>query len=232
MKKENRESARKAVLSNKADLAILTDGDADRIMFLDEKGNLIPPDFLIALLAQELLQEHPGAGFVYDLRCSKIVKETIEAKGGKSYECRVGNPFLKKMMREKKAIFAGELSAHFMYKETQYHESSIYTALLVLKLMSKTGKKLSELIAPLCKYAKIEEESFEVSNKEKVIENIAKHFCNGDISREDGIKITFPNWWLSIRASNTEPLIRLNIEADTPKILEKRKNEVIAIIRK
>src|SRR3989338_8073743 len=184
MKEENRKHAREAVLLHHADLAILTDGDADRIMFLDEKGNYVHPDHLIALLAEYFLEKKPGASFVYDLRCSRIVPETIQQKKGKAYPCRVGNRFLKKMMKENNAIFGGEVSAHFLFKETNDHESPLLTALTVLKIMSEKNKKLSELILPFQKYAKIEEENFSVKDKEKVIKTLTEKYKQGNLSLE------------------------------------------------
>ncbi|MBS3176027.1 phosphomannomutase/phosphoglucomutase [Candidatus Woesearchaeota archaeon] len=232
IKPQNRIFAEKAVIENKADLGILTDGDGDRVVFVDEKGQGIAADLILALIGSKIVETRPGATVLYDLRSSRIVKEVVEQKKGKAIECRVGHAFIKQQMRKENALVAGELAAHFYYKEHFFTESALLTAIFVMKMMSETGKKLSELIAPLKKYFCSGEINSEVHDKEAVIKKLAEKYKDGKVSWLDGVKVTFKDWWFNVRPSNTEPLLRLNLEADSQKLMEEKKKEILEIIRK
>ncbi len=210
-----------------ADVGVAFDGDGDRAMFVDEQGNLIPADFVTALLAGEMLAMDPGATIFYDLRSSKVVKEEIERLGGVAKMCRVGHSFIKAMMREDKAIFAGELSGHFYFRELHYTDNAEMAMLSVLSVLSKSGKKMSELIAPFHKYFATGEINFEVDDTEKTLQRVEAQFKDKakEIFHLDGLSMYFDDYWFNIRASNTEPVIRLNLEADTAELRDKARAE-------
>ena len=211
-----------------ADLGVAFDGDGDRSMYVDEKGEIIPADFITALLARHMLAMEPGATIFYDLRSSKVVKEEIESLGGVAKMCRVGHSFIKAMMREEKAIFAGELSGHFYFRDLHYTDNAEMAMLSVLNVLSKSDQKLSELIAPLKKYFATGEINFVVDDTVKVMDKVEKEYAAKakEIFHLDGLSMYFDDYWFNIRASNTEPVLRLNLEADTAAIREKAKAEV------
>ncbi|MBW2999543.1 phosphomannomutase/phosphoglucomutase, partial [Candidatus Woesearchaeota archaeon] len=208
LKPENVRELQKKVVEEKADLGIAPDGDADRCILIDEKGNYISGDLITALIAKELLKENPNQKILYDLRSSWAVKEEIEAAGGTPIMCRVGHAFIKKQMREEDALFAGELSGHFYYKDSFFTESSIISSLLIMRMISEENKPLSELVAPLKRYHKSEEISFEVEDKIAKIKELEEYFKDAkQISHLDGIKMEYDDWWFNVRPSNTEPLL-------------------------
>lgn len=225
------------VLSEKADLGIASDGDGDRIGFVDEKGKPIPMDLITALLAKIELEKKPGAKILYDLRSSVSVREIIEENGGIAHECRVGHALIKKQMRDEGAVFAGELSGHYYFQENFLAEACPLPAVYLLNLMAKTGKPISELVAKARRYYQSGEINSEVGNKEEVLARLKKAYPDGELGELDGIKISYwknepgARWWFSVRPSNTEPLLRLNLEADNQKLMESKKTEVMKIIR-
>lgn len=233
LKEENLIDLKKKVLDSEADLGVAIDGDADRIGFVDEKGETIPGDLMTALLAQELLKKNPGGKVLYDLRSSNIVPEIIKESGGIPEMCEVGHALIKKKMKETGALFAGELSSHFYYSHFYDVESSDLTLLLVLSLLSHAGKKMSEIVRPLRKYFQSGEINSEVEDKEEMIRKLEEIYGKEakNISRLDGIRIDFDDWWFNVRPSNTEPVLRLNLEAKTKEIMEKRRDEILGIIR-
>ncbi len=200
-----------------ADVGVAFDGDGDRSMYVDELGNMIPADFITALLSSEMLSMEPGATIFYDLRSSKVVKEEIERLGGVAKLCRVGHSFIKAMMREDKAIFAGELSGHFYFRDLHYTDNAEMAMLSVLSVVSKSGKKLSELINPFKKYFASGEVNFVVDDAGKVMQKVEDAFRGRarDVFHLDGLSMYFGDYWFNIRASNTEPVLRLNLEGDT-----------------
>lgn len=213
------------------------DGDGDRVGFLTEKAKMIGGDFITALLARSLLKKKKTGKVIYDLRSSKIVPEVIKKKGGKAVETRVGHSFIKGLMREEDADFAGELSSHFYFpfqfdQKTAYFESGIMALLEILELISKTGKSLSELVEPLQKYYQSGEINFELNNKDEVMKKLERYYEDeaGRISHLDGVKIDFEEWWFNLRPSNTEPYLRLNLEAETKNLLEEKVEEVRGLI--
>ena len=231
LKEKNTIDLRERVKKEKADLGIAFDGDADRVFFIDEKGNKMPSDFITCLIAKEFLKEKKREKILYDLRSSWIVKEEVEKLGGKAYMSKVGHAFIKEQLRKENAIFGGELSGHYYFKDNFYTDSAIIASLKIIQLLSR-GKKLSQLVKPLQKYFASGEINFEVSDKEAKMKELEKAYSDGKISHLDGIRIDFKDWWFNVRPSNTEPLLRLNLEAKTKEITEKKKGEIEKIIKK
>ncbi len=208
------------------------DGDADRAGFLDEKGDIIPMDFMTALIAQDLLQSAPGAACFYDLRSSKVAAEVIAAAGGKPMMSRVGHSFIKAQMRENDAIFAGELSGHYYFKANSTAESSSMATFELANIVSKSDKPLSALVAPLRKYAHSGEINSKVADAAAVLARVKATFP--DNFELDGVSVDrwdAEGWWFNVRMSNTEPLVRLNLEAKTPDLMAAKRDEMLALIR-
>ena len=208
------------------------DGDADRAGFVDEKGEIIPMDLTTALVAQDVLASEKGVVF-YDLRSSWVVKETIEAAGGTAMMSRVGHAFIKKQMRENDAIFAGELSGHYYFRENFTAESSAMAIIALANIISKTGKPLSELVAPLKKYYQSGEINSEVECDPQVILKKLKELYGdkGRMFELDGVSVEFDDWWFNVRCSNTEPLVRLNLEATTEEMMKEKRDQILSVIR-
>ena len=208
------------------------DGDADRAGFLDEKGDIIPMDFMTALIAQDLLQSAPGAACFYDLRSSKVAAEVIAAAGGKPMMSRVGHSFIKAQMRENDAIFAGELSGHYYFKANSTAESSSMATFALANIVSKSDRPLSALVAPLRKYAHSGEINSKVADAAAVLARVKATFP--DNFELDGVSVDrwdADGWWFNVRMSNTEPLVRLNLEAKTPDLMAAKRDEMLALIR-
>lgn len=231
IKAKNVAALRRKVTEINADIGVAYDGDCDRVGFVTEEGVTVPGDIITALIAQELLKKHPRATILYDLRSSRIVKETIEAYGGRAVETRVGHVFIKKQMRNEDALFAGELSSHFYYQEEGYVENSDRTMLLILELLSRSGKKLSELVKPLHKYFQSGEINSKVKDMPTVLRELKKTYRDAEHYELDGLTVRYPDWWFNVRTSNTEPVIRLNLEANTYNLMAKKRDEVLVLIR-
>ena len=229
---ENRKLIIDTVLDRSAELGIAWDGDADRCFFIDDHGEFVPGDFLTALLAQSLLEKNPGATVLYDVRASRAVPDTIEAAGGRAVVNRVGHAFFKARMREENAVFGGEVSGHYYFRGFWNADSGVIPALLVLELLSLRGKKMSELLASYReKYFISGEINSTVADPEAKIQEIAERYSDGEISWLDGISVDCGDWHFNVRPSNTEPLLRLNLEAFTQEEMERRTAEVLALIR-
>jgi len=208
------------------------DGDADRAGFLDEKGDVIPMDFMTALIAGDLLASNPSAACFYDLRSSKVASEVISAAGGRPMMSRVGHSFIKAQMRENDAIFAGELSGHYYFKANFTAESSSMATFALANIVSKASKPLSELVAPLRKYAQSGEINSKVADAAAVLAKIKGLYP--DAFELDGVSVDrwdVEGWWFNVRMSNTEPLVRLNLEAKTPALMAERRDAMLALIR-
>lgn len=233
LKEENTEALRKDVVKDKFDLGIAFDGDGDRMFLIDENGRMIPADLILALASSITLRTNPGARILYDIRCSNIVRETIEKMGGQAIMSRVGHSFIKAKMRAEDIILGGEYAGHYYAKQQgkYFFEAPYPIIFLVLKEMKDTGRSLSELIKPFEKYYHSGEINFKTEKKEETIEKIKDRFKKGNISQIDGIRIDFPDWWFSLRASNTEPLLRLVIEADTKELMEEKLEELTMVIK-
>ncbi|XLQ19916.1 MAG: phosphomannomutase/phosphoglucomutase [Candidatus Moraniibacteriota bacterium] len=219
------------VIEEGADLGIAYDGDADRIGFVDETGAIIPMDLTTGLIAKVLLETNPDSTILYDLRSSRAVKEVIEENDGIAHECRVGHAFIKQQMIEENALFAGELSGHYYFQANKNGEVSTLAAFTLLNLMTETNKKISELIKDLRRYSHSGEINSDVQDKDSIIAKLKEKYSDGELSELDGIKIDFPDWWFNVRASNTEPVLRLNCEAKTQEQMEEKRDELLAIIR-
>ncbi|MDO8571428.1 MAG: phosphomannomutase/phosphoglucomutase [bacterium] len=231
LKLENVTSLIEEVKKQNADLGIALDADADRVFFIDEKGNHLPSDLITALVAEYVLKKEPGAKIIYDVRSSRVVKETIEKNGGVPLISRVGHTFIKELMRKEQAFFGGELSGHFYSRDMGYVDAPLLAVNAVLSLLATSGKKMSELLAPLHTYAKTPEINFTVSDKETIMRLVEERYRDATISRLDGITIEYPDWWVNIRPSNTESLLRLNLEAANEDLLHEKLWEITGIIR-
>jgi len=225
---ENLSTLKSKMKQGKPDLGACFDGDADRCMFVDEKGQTIGCDMITALLARDFLskKENKGATIVYDLRSSHVVPEEVTAGGGVAKRDRVGHAFLKKTLAETKAVFGGELSGHFYFRDNFFADSGAIAFARLLSVLSAQDKPLSELIKPLKRYSQSGEINFHVEDKDGKIREIAEHFKKGQIDYLDGITVDFSDWWFNVRKSNTEPMLRLNLEAKTPAMLEEKMREV------
>ncbi len=225
MDEENIKDLKKEVQNGKADLGIAFDGDGDRISFLDEKGNTISSDLILALISKIILKENQGAKIMYDLRSSNVVRETIEKHGGEPIMGRVGHSFIKSRMREEDVLFAGELSGHY-YSGEYFFEAPLFVLLSICKEIVDTGKTLSELIEPYREYYHSGEINFEVDNKQKKINELKEEYSDGEVSEIDGLRVDYEDWWFSVRASNTQPLLRLIVESKSKEIMEEKVEEL------
>ena len=232
---ENRRDIVERVIAEKADIGIAWDGDADRCFFIDGSGEFIAGDFVTALLAEAFLLKHPGAKVVYDVRASYAVKDIVERYGGTPLMNRVGHAFFKRRMREENAIFGGEVTGHYYFRDNFYADNGFIPALLILELMSKKGQTLSELLAPLrAKYFISGEINTKVADMTIVahkLDQLAAQYSTGHTYHMDGFSAEFPEWHFNVRPSNTEPLLRLNLEALTQELMERKRDEVLALIR-
>jgi phosphomannomutase len=227
---ENLQALQQKVKSTQADIGLFFDGDADRVLIVDEQGTIILSDILLALLAKEALLNNPGEKVYYDLRFSRAVHEVIEECGGIPEMLRVGTPCYKEKLTKEGGIIAGEFSGHVMFKEHYGIDDGLYAALKVMTIISKYKVPLSQLIAPLRRYYSSPEINFRVRNAEEVILKVQQKFQDGEVNTLDGLLISYPTWWFSIRKSNTEPLVRLRIEANGKKLLEEKEAELLEII--
>ncbi len=213
-----------------ADFGFALDGDADRLGLVDENGKVVEASFVGALIGLEVLRVNPGIYMLYDLRSSKIVRDVWEEQGAKTGMCPVGHALIKKMMKEVNAFFTSELSLHMYFHEMHDVESTDLALLLFLKLVSSTGKKMSELTDPLNKYFHSGEINFHVENKDLILANLREKYADGKTVKLDGFYVEYPTWWFNVRGSNTEPVLRLNLEANTKSEMEEKLAEVKKII--
>jgi phosphomannomutase len=230
---ENRRFIVERVRAEGADLGIAWDGDADRCFFIDDAGEFVDGDFLTALLAEQVLEKAPGADILYDVRASRAVPDTVTANGGTAHINRVGHAFMKRAMKEIGGEFAGEVSGHYYFRQFYNADSGTVPALLVLELISKSGRPLSELVGELrSKYFISGEINSEVADPEAKMNEIAGRHPDAEISRLDGVSIDYPDWHFNVRPSNTEPLLRLNLESLVSRAdMEAKRDEVLALIR-
>ena len=222
----NLEPTQQRIRKTGADLGVCFDGDADRCMLVDETGQIISCDLLTALLTEYFLKKKPGSTVVYDLRSSRVVPETISRAGGTPYRSRVGHAFMKKVLAEKQGVFGGELSGHFYFQDNWYCDSGLLALVHTLNVMSRSRRPISELIAPYRKYYSSGERNFVNPDKEGTIGQLNETYADGKIDSLDGITVQYPEWWFNVRQSNTEPLLRLNLEANTPELLKLKLRDV------
>ena len=230
---ENRQFIIDRVLAEEADLGIAWDGDADRCFFIDDRGEFVDGDFLTALLAQLVLEKEPGADILYDVRASRAVADIVGAAGGTAHVNRVGHAFMKRAMKERAAAFAGEVSGHYYFRQFYNADSGTIPALLVLELLSKTGRKLSELVGELrSEYFISGEINSEVDGVDAKMKELAEAHPDAEVSWLDGVSVDYPDWHFNVRPSNTEPLLRLNLESLVSRDdMESKRDEILALIR-
>jgi phosphomannomutase len=227
---ENREFIVRKTLEEGADLGIAFDGDADRCFFVDDTGEFVPGDFVTALFAESLLAREPGAKIIYDVRASRAVPETVEREGGVPLVNRVGHAFIKARMRKEDAAFGGEVSGHYYFRDFSQADSGVVPFLLMLELISKRGR-LSELLAPLrSRYFITGELNTPVPDVALKLQELKERYADGRVSHLDGISVDFDDWHFNVRPSNTEPLLRLNLEATSQQLMEQKRDEVIEVI--
>jgi phosphomannomutase len=231
---ENRQFIVAKTRSEAADLGVAYDGDADRCFFVDDNGTFVPGDFVTALLAESVLEKEPGGKVIYDVRASWAVPKTILGAGGIPLVNRVGHAFIKHRMRKEGAIFAGEVSAHYYFRDFSQADSGVVPFLLMLELLSKRGRKLSEILEPFReRYFLTGEINTPVSDVPLKLQELKEHYASegATISHLDGISVDFEDWHFNVRPSNTEPLLRLNLEALSRQLMERKRDEVLALIR-
>jgi phosphomannomutase len=229
---ENREFVIGRVREDGAELGVAFDGDADRCFFIDDTGEFVPGDFVTALLAESMLEKYPGSKVIYDVRASWAVPETIERTGGVPLINRVGHAFIKQRMREEDAVFAGEVSGHYYFRDFYKADSGVIPFLLMLELLSTRGRRLSELLRPYReKYFLTGELNVPVSDVAVKLQEIKERFASeGAVSHLDGISVEAEDWHFNVRPSNTEPLLRLNLEALSQELMEQKRDEVLALM--
>jgi phosphomannomutase len=229
---ENRKDVVERVRTEGADLGIAWDGDADRCFFVDDRGEYVPGDFVTALLGEDFARREPGGRIVYDVRASRAVADRVSAAGGVPLMNRVGHAFIKKRMRDENAVFGGEVSGHFYFRENWYADNGMIPALLVLEKLGREGRRLSALLAPLRERYHISGEiNSRVGDVERALARIVERHRDGRIGRLDGVSVDYDDWHFNVRPSNTEPLLRLNVEAASREEMERRRDEVLALIR-
>jgi phosphomannomutase len=228
---ENQRDLKAAVLEQRADVGLAFDGDADRVFLVDERAEDVSGSLLTALVARAMLREEPGAKVVHNLICSRIVPETIRAEGGIPVRTRVGHSFIKQVMAETGAIFGGEHSGHYYFRKNYRADSGLIAAVVALGELSAAERPLSELLAPFRKYFDSGEINSRVDDQAGRIERIASSLADGHQDRLDGLTVEYPDWWCNVRPSNTEPLLRLNVEATTPELLAEKTAIVLDLIR-
>lgn len=230
LKMENLKDVGELVRSSGADLGIAFDGDADRAAFLDERGRPIGSDIMTALIGGELLARQPGRHVLYDLRSSRAVAEYIQECGGLPVRERVGHSFMKATLRRKDGIFGGELAGHYYFRDNFFADSALMAVVEVLNLIYDKGQPMSEIAAPLLRYAKSPEINFEVEDKQGKIDELGERFADGQIDYLDGITVQYDDWWFNVRPSNTEPYLRLVLEASDEADLERRRDQLFGIL--
>jgi phosphomannomutase len=232
MQPENRADLERRVVAEGADIGFAFDGDGDRFFVVDDRGRFVPGDFITALMGCYMLERDPGGKIVYDVRCSWAVRDLISAAGGTPLIERVGHSFLKPRIFEEGAVYAGELSGHYYFRNFFGADSGVVPSLVMLEMLSRRGAKLSQLLAPLeTKYFLSSEINSRVEDPAAKIEALAARYGDGEIERIDGISIAFDNWHFNVRPSNTEPLLRLNLEAFSQEMMEAKRDEVLGFIR-
>lgn len=230
LKLENLRALQAKVVETGADLGVSCDGDFDRAAFVDERGEPIGSDLATALIAGELLAHDPGKHVLYDLRSSRAVDEYIRERGGIPVRERVGHSFMKATLRAKQGLFGGELAGHYYFRDNYNADCAMAAVIEILNLLWHSGRRMSELVAPLARYAKSPETNFEVEDKAAKMKELEAAYADGRIDWLDGITVQYDDWWFNVRPSNTEPLLRLVCEAKTPRMLDAKMAELVARI--
>jgi phosphomannomutase len=229
---ENREFIVRKTLEEGADLGVAYDGDADRCFFVDDTGEFVPGDFATALLAESILGKEGGGKVIYDVRASRSVPETIERAGGVALVNRVGHAYIKHRMRQEGAVFGGEVSAHYYFRDFSQADSGVVPFLLLLELVSRRGRRLSELLAPYReRYFLTGEINTPVADVDAKLRELEERYADARVSHLDGVSVDYEDWHFNVRPSNTEPLLRLNLEARSQALMEEKRDEVLELIR-
>lgn len=231
MQPENLIDAQKKVLEVGADLALVPDGDGDRLFILDEKGNVVSPSVITSMIAKELLKEFPGSKVVVDTKYSFTVKKNVEEWGGEVLLSKTGDAFITEMMTNTRALMGGEASAHYYYKMTGNAESQVITIVSILKILTEENRPLSEVAAEYKKSFESGEINFTVTNAPEIMDAIRSQYADGEFSDLDGVIISYPDWKINLRTSNTEPLLRFNLEAWSKDVMEQKRDEIISRIK-
>lgn len=229
---ENRRDVVERVRAEGADLGVAWDGDADRCFFVDDTGTYVPGDFVTALLGEAFARRSPGAKIIYDVRASRAVPDRVTAAGGIPLVNRVGHAFIKQRMREEDATFGGEVSGHFYFRDNWFADNGMIPALLVLELLGQRGRRLSEVVAPLRERYHISGEiNSRVEDVERALARLEERYPDARIDKRDGISVDYDDWHFNVRPSNTEPLLRLNLEAKSKELMEEKRDKILEIIR-
>ncbi|HXY71509.1 MAG TPA: phosphomannomutase/phosphoglucomutase [Actinomycetota bacterium] len=228
---ENQRDLRRTVLEHRANLGLAFDGDADRVFLVDERAQDVSGSLVTALVARGMLRRYPGATILYNCICSWAVPEVIRENGGEPIRTRVGHSFIKQVMAETGAVFGGEHSGHYYFRDHYRADSGLVASMVVMDQLSKAGVSLSELLAPFRRYHDSGEINSEIEDPRGKIEEIAAAYPSGRQDRLDGLTVEFDDWWFNVRPSNTEPLLRLNVEARTPELLDEKTDEVLELVR-
>ena len=228
---ENMIDLQAAVRKHQCDLGVAFDGDADRMFIVDEKAGLVDGSTVTALVALNTLKRYPGSKILYNLICSRSVPELISKAGGVPIRSKVGHSIIKAVMREQDIVFGGEHSGHFYFRDNWYADSGMIALLQCLELFSEAGKPVSEVIAPIDTRFRSGEINSSVTDVAAKLREIEEHYKDAEIDHLDGVTISYPDWWMNVRPSNTEPLLRLNVEGDTKALMERHRDEALALIR-
>lgn len=228
---ESQREISERVLSEQADFGVIFDGDTDRLFFIDEKGSFIRADVTLLLLAKLFLEREPGAGIVYNVICSKIVPEKVREWGGKPIRSPAGYINIAQNMRQRQGIMGGELSAHYSFRDNAWSDSGFIAWLILLQLLSEYDKPLSKIVEPFTKYAKGNEINIDTPDIEGNLAKVKKHFSDGRQDYLDGVTVEYDDWWFNVRPSNTEPLLRITVEAGDEKMLKAKTEQVLKVIK-
>jgi len=230
---ENIADLQKTVLEKGCDFGVAFDGDADRMFLIDEKGSALAGSDVAALVAKSLLTKHPGSTIIYNAICSRCVRETVEKHGGVAVRSRVGHALIKPLMRERNAVFGGEHSGHFYFRDFWFADSGLLAFLVCWQLLSEENKPLSALVAEVDPYFRIPETNSTVSDIPKKLQELEAIYSKqgAELDKLDGLTVSYPDWWANVRPSNTEPLLRLNVEARDKKLLDEKSGELLKVIR-
>src|ERR687885_174163 len=231
---ENVRELQERVLSEGADFGVAFDGDADRCFIIDEKGTTVSGDLAAALIARNVLEKEPGATILYSAVCSKAFPELVEREGGKAIRTKAGHSIIKPQMRENDAAFGGEHSGHFYFRDNYFADSGIIAMLKVAELVARQDGPLSDLLAPIDPYVRSGEINSEVEDQEATLQEVEEHFAQRDdpkIDHLDGLTVDYGSWWFNLRLSNTEPLLRLNVEASNRETMERERDAILELVR-
>lgn len=231
IEEENIKDLERFVKEKKLDLGVAFDGDGDRVVFVDERGKMIPLDYITCLASEIVLRQNPKSKILYSICSGNIIKETIEKQGGVPIAVRVGHTFVKEKMKEEGAVFAGEYSGHYFHQKHHFCEAPLFMLFKILEEVSFSQKPISQLVAPFAKYFHSGTVNLEVVDKEMALQLVEQRYRQGRISHLDGIRIDFDEWWLNVRPSNTEPLLRITVEGKSKALMAEKLKEIMAIVR-